>query len=236
MKRSTPPPPIRMRGPQMYPLARSSKRQLRSRIECTYPLQIYLTFSHRYLFSRLLSEKYASKVSSVRHQVDALELRNTISRNLAEFRRSQRIFMPALGPILDDACDDEPTEDSFKLFLPSELSVDDRAAWCPPDTPALELRFRYAQADDSLAEIRRLLRLNRNLRDENSKHLHHGPEVSHAHQGTVRKLPDQGPPLCRPLFPRPQRNAFPGPTSTAQPRVDGTVPGTEWERHPWSRP
>ena len=131
-----------------------------------------LTFSHRYLFSRVLSAKSASKVSTVRHQVDSLELQNTVSRNLAEFRRSQRIFMPALGPILDDACDDEPTEDSFKLFLPSELSVDDRVAWCPPDTPALEFRFRYAQADDSLAEMHRLLRLNRNLRDENSKHLH----------------------------------------------------------------
>jgi hypothetical protein len=80
--------------------------------------------------------------------------------------------MPTLGPILDEACDDKPTEDSFKLFLPSELSVDDRVAWCPPGTPALEFRFRYAQADDSLAEMRRLLRLKRNLRDENTKHLH----------------------------------------------------------------
>ncbi|KAF9781860.1 hypothetical protein BJ322DRAFT_1010483, partial [Thelephora terrestris] len=121
---------------------------------------------------RVLSAKLASKVSTVRHQVDTLELRNSISRNLAEFRRSQRLFMPALGPILDEACDDKPTEDSFKLFLPSELSVDDRVAWCPPGTPALEFRFRYAQADDSLAEMRRLLRLKRNLRDENSKHLH----------------------------------------------------------------
>ena len=78
--------------------------------------------------------------------------------------------MPALGPILDEADDDDSTEDTPKLFLPSELSVEDRRAWCPPDIPDLKFRFRYAQADDSLAELCRLLRLYRNLHDENLKH------------------------------------------------------------------
>lgn len=118
----------------------------------------------------MLSAKYEATVSTVRHQVESLELRNAVSRNVAELRRSQRILMPGLGPILDEMGNDETAEDPFKLFLPSELSVNDRAVWCPPDIPALEFRFRYAQADDSLAELRRLLRLFRNFRDENSKH------------------------------------------------------------------
>ena len=75
--------------------------------------------------------------------------------------------MPRLGPILDEMGDDE---DPPKLFLPSDLSAEDRSAWCLPDVPALEFRFRYAQADDSLAELRRLLRLFQNLRNQNSKH------------------------------------------------------------------
>ena len=75
--------------------------------------------------------------------------------------------MPGLGPILDELGDDE---DPPKLLLPSELSAEDRSAWCLPDLPSLEFRFRYAQADNSLAELRRLLRLFQNLRSQNSKH------------------------------------------------------------------
>jgi len=69
-------------------------------------------------------------------------------------------------------CDDETTRDSHKLLLPSDLSTEDRLAWYPPDISALEFRFRYAQADDSLAELRRLRRLVQSLRDQNAKHIH----------------------------------------------------------------
>jgi hypothetical protein len=41
---------------------------------------------------------------------------------------------------------------------------------CLPDIPALEFRFRYALADDSLAELRRLCRLIQGLQDQNAKH------------------------------------------------------------------
>ena len=78
--------------------------------------------------------------------------------------------MPGLGPILDEMDDDVTAGELLKLLLPSDLSLDEQGAWYPPDMPALELRFRYAQADDSLVELRRLLRLYRNLRDENLKH------------------------------------------------------------------
>ena len=116
----------------------------------------------------MLSEKTTATVSTVRHQSDIVDLRKSILRTISELRQPQRILMPELGPVLDKMSDDE---DAFKLLLPSELSADDRGAWCPPDISTLEFRFRYAQADDSLAELRRLLRLTRNLRDENSKHL-----------------------------------------------------------------
>ena len=122
---------------------------------------------HDRLVSCMLSAKYAADTPTVRHHVKTVELRKTISRNLSELRRPQRVLMPGLGPILDEMGDDE---DPPKLFLPSDLSAQDRSAWCLPDTSALEFRFRYAQADNNLAELRRLLRLFQNLRSQNSKH------------------------------------------------------------------
>ena len=122
------------------------------------------------LLSRALSAKSTANTSTVRRQVDTLELQSTVSRKLAEFRRFQRTLMPGLGPVLDEMDDDVTTGEPLKLLLPSDLSLDEQGAWYPPDMPALEFRFRCAQADDSLVELRRLLRLYRNLRDENSKH------------------------------------------------------------------
>ena len=156
---------------QASPLAHFFKRQSRLRIDCKCFLQTPLHIFHRSLPSRVLPTTSAVENSTVRHQVETIELQNAISQSLAELRQSQRVHMPGLGPILNEMGDDETTEGSFKLFLPSELSMEDRDAWCPPYIPALEFRFRYTQADDSLAELRRLLRLFRNLRDENSKHL-----------------------------------------------------------------
>ena len=123
------------------------------------------------LSSRLLFAKSEEEDSTVRHHVEVTQLRNVIMRSLSELRQSQHVLMPGLGPILNAMGDDETAEVSFKLLLPSELSVEDRRAWCLPDVPALEFWFRYAQADDSLAEVRHLLRLFQNLRSQNSKHL-----------------------------------------------------------------
>ena len=91
--------------------------------------------------------------------------------SLSELHQSQRVLMPRLGPILDAMGDNETAEVSFKLLLTSELSIEDRRAWCLLDVPALEFQFCYAQADDSLAEVRRLLQLFQNLCSQNSKHL-----------------------------------------------------------------
>ena len=74
--------------------------------------------------------------------------------------------MPGLGPLLDA----ESRDETAKLWLPSDLSKEERLEWCLPSIPVLEFRFRYAQADDSLAEIRRLRRMLQGLHDQNLKH------------------------------------------------------------------
>lgn len=118
----------------------------------------------------MLSAKNKAGITTLFRRTEALELRNTILRNIAELRQSQRVYMPGLTSILDDAHDNNTHKDLPKLWLPSEIPTKNRDAWCLPGVPFLEFRFRYAQADDSLAEIRRLRRLVQGLRDQNAKH------------------------------------------------------------------
>ena len=56
-------------------------------------------------------------------------------------------------------------------MLPSQLSPNERISWCLPNLATLEARFRYAQADDALAEIRRLRQLFQGLSDQSRKHI-----------------------------------------------------------------
>ena len=81
--------------------------------------------------------------------------------------------MPGLSHLLESADDSgfEIRPELFRMMLPSQLSPDDRGSWCLPGLPDLEARFRYAQADDALAEIRRLRRLFQGLSDQNKKHI-----------------------------------------------------------------
>lgn len=126
--------------------------------------------SHGYLLRRVLAAKIKAGVNTAHRHAEVLELRKTISRNIAEFRKSQRVYMPGVSSILDETLDDEAPSDSPKLWLPSEVSAEDRDSWCLPDIPYLEFRFRYAQANDSLAQLRRLRRLLQGLQDQNAKH------------------------------------------------------------------
>lgn len=78
--------------------------------------------------------------------------------------------MPGVSSMLDETHDDDPSSDLLKLWLPSEVPAEDRDSWCLPGIPFLEFRFRYAQANDSLAQLRRLRRLLQGLQDQNAKH------------------------------------------------------------------
>ena len=103
-----------------------------------------------------------------------IERRKHLAKSIREFRSIQKVYMPGLSHLLDTADDDsrlDTNPELFKLMLPSQLSPNDRQSWCLPGLSALETRFRYAQADDSLAEIRRLRRLFQGLSDQNKKHI-----------------------------------------------------------------
>ena len=102
------------------------------------------------------------------------ERRKHLAKCIREFRSVQKIYMPGLSHLLDNADGDSRLDarpELFKLMLPSQLTPDDRQSWCLPGIPVLEARFRYAQADDALSEIRRLRRLFQGLSDQNKKHI-----------------------------------------------------------------
>ena len=146
-----------------------------------------LTHTHRYT----LGVREKGKSATVRDHTEVIELRNTLSKDLVELRQAQRIYMPGLTPLLES---DEDPDEPIKLWLPSDLAQDDRGEWCLPGIPSLELRFRYAQADGSLAEIRRLRRLLQSHLDQKAKHLSHvqqnvtrGKGIFGGVQGRIRR-------------------------------------------------
>jgi len=96
--------------------------------------------------------------------------------------------MPGVASILDDVRENDLPEDALKIWLPSEIPADDRDTWCLPGIPHLEFRFRYAQADDSLAEVRRLLKLLQGLRDQKAKHPSHVQKNVTRSKGLVEGL------------------------------------------------
>jgi hypothetical protein len=163
------------------PLVPFFERRLRLRIDCEYQsfqfsclLDLFDLSLSRILFAKTND---TDENSTVRRHVEILELKNVASRHISELRQSQRVLMPGLIPTLDETDDGRATEGSITLFLPSELCSGDRSAWCLPEIPSLEFRFRYAQADDTLAQLRRLLRLRQNLRNQNAKHLSHAQKA-----------------------------------------------------------
>ena len=89
-----------------------------------------------------LKEKEAIKANTVAGGL--AEHRKLLSQNIREFRVVQKVYMPGLSHLLDEANDDSGLDahpEMLKLRLPSQLSSHDRNSWCLPGLPSLEARF-----------------------------------------------------------------------------------------------
>ena len=116
--------------------------------------------------------------------------RKHLAKSIRELRNVQKVYMPGLSHLLDDSDGDSKLDtrpELFKLMLPSQLPPDTRESWCLAGLPALETRFRYAQADDALAEIRQLRRLYQGLSDQNRKHITTSQGTGTRSQGTFQR-------------------------------------------------
>ena len=119
-----------------------------------------------------LKEQEATKANTTAGGMT--ERRKLLAASIREFWTVQKIYMPGLSHLLEEAGNDARIQthpELFKLMVPSQLSADVCETWCLPGLPTLEAHFRYAQADDALAEIRRLRRLFQGLSDQNKKHI-----------------------------------------------------------------
>lgn len=78
--------------------------------------------------------------------------------------------MIALQPPQDDSTLEEIPEIA-KLWMPSSIPLAQQSSLCMPGLADRELRLRYGQADDALAELRRLRRMFRGMLDQHKKHV-----------------------------------------------------------------
>jgi len=124
-------------------------------------------------YRRRLRQKQKAKTKTPDDLSEMTKARRSLSKRIRDLQGSQRIYIPGVADLLDGSQEDERLEDQpevLKLLLPSQLSDDDRSTWCLPGISQLEFQFRYAQASDALAELRRLRRLFQGTRDQKAKH------------------------------------------------------------------
>ena len=122
---------------------------------------------------RRLRQKQKAKPKTVDELSEMTKARRSLSKRVHELQGCQQVYIPGIADLLDSSQEDERLEDQpevLKLWLPSQLSDNDRSAWCLPGISHLEFWFRYVQASDALAELRRLRQLFQGTRDQNAKH------------------------------------------------------------------
>ena len=97
----------------------------------------------------------------------------SLTQAIEAFRSPQRVYMPGVSHLLDDIDPESVTNtpEHTKLWLPSSVPSASHDSWCTPDLPIIEFRLRYAQAVDTLNEIRRLRCLYHGLMLQRGKHL-----------------------------------------------------------------
>ena len=125
------------------------------------------------LCRRRLQQTLKTKPKTADQLSEMTKARRSLSKRIHELQSCQRVYIPGITSLLDVNQEDERLEDQpedLKLWLPSQLSDDDRSTWCLPGISHLEFRFRYAQASDALVELRRQRELFQGTRDQNAKH------------------------------------------------------------------
>ena len=112
------------------------------------------------------------EVSGIRKQTllqtaSLIERRTTILKRIQRFREIQRLYMPGFDPRDYTNADHDDTSSSaaqstnaenIKLYMPFELNPSDRRKFCPNGLASIEDRIRFAEASDSLEDLRHHLR------------------------------------------------------------------------------
>jgi hypothetical protein len=114
-------------------------------------------------FRHALLGKAKGKLTTL-EQAELQEKRNVLSRRITVFVELRNFYMPALGELADGSQTSSTIQpEATPLRLPSSLPTISRTTICSSTLIDTECQIRLAQADDSLCELRRLLRVTRGL-------------------------------------------------------------------------
>lgn len=136
------------------------------------------------LLRRALASEIKSKATTLQ-AADRQEKRNSLNRRIEQWRECQVAYMPGVPQLRENNTvpassltngnrprqstsahtDDTDIPEKTCLWLPSSVHRQSWATVCVPGLAEKEHRFRIAQADGALAELRRQLRITATLRD-----------------------------------------------------------------------
>ncbi|HEX3641016.1 MAG TPA: hypothetical protein VHV10_06990 [Ktedonobacteraceae bacterium] len=118
-----------------------------------------------------------SQAASTPNELAELEeRRNTLRHRLSSWVEARNLYIPptseeqATEPASEHSNTVDELPEAMPLRLPSSLPATLHES-CPFNLAKVELRFRLAQAEDALSELRRLLRITMGLRDYKSKQI-----------------------------------------------------------------
>jgi len=106
---------------------------------------------------RRLRHKQRTEVKTADEIFEIKKICGLLTQSIRLYYDCRKVYIPGLTSV-DYSEDNDKLEtqpEVLKLWVPSQLPAENRSPWCLPGIPDLELRFRYAQADDSLADLRR---------------------------------------------------------------------------------
>ncbi|KAJ8502691.1 hypothetical protein ONZ45_g11524 [Pleurotus djamor] len=140
------------------------------------------TSLHMFVYQGLeLEEDQRALEASIKEKttiqaVEAQEKRNALARRIVSWCGLQAFYMPIVQRDVNPSSAPIPHSERFRLQLPSQLPPSPELAL----VQSVEVRLRVAQADDALAEIRRLLRISAGLRD------HKQTQIGYSQQSNTR--------------------------------------------------
>jgi hypothetical protein len=105
----------------------------------------------------------ATKDPSTSQELEFVKRKAALLKCINCFRKVQRTYMPDLARFLTSAQHDiwndkTRSAESIKLFLPSELSAENRARACEKGLDSIEAEMRECELHDTLEELRQALR------------------------------------------------------------------------------
>lgn len=133
-------------------------------------VRLFFSINRQYRYQLRYEISQGKKVKTSKQNADIQEKRNTLQRQITNWRRVQLVYTPHVATLISDtstqAEESRPQADlaeNVNLHLPASLPSSVRSLSEIKGICSAERRLRYAQAHDALAQIRRQRRIIQGL-------------------------------------------------------------------------